>query len=275
MKTIGIEPLLKWAYCDELPKALPDGPGRSRMFSASAVQASLMELYTVIDANRFGVVPDLSASGAPHPDAVAVHEAVCGLDAMELDLPDDWSPLADLGDLGPEGAAAVGRALMALTVLDAAGQRRLRQTPRRLIERHAILGGCPDTEGEKPERKVVKEFGKAKWFRRVLVEIEGGSIESEVDGFDRKRRRPYPGAYQKHVLDPDPAPVAVARAEYEIWHAALGVLVEDLAGRLADHRVAATDRPQQPWLAGHAGPRILPALRPAPGDRARALVGNL
>ena len=206
MKTIDIEALLAWAYTIELPKApvvQVTGPGGlPRGFDSVHHYGQL--LATVDDgslANAFGLYPDFTATTPVDRDAVEVWEAVQELDGLALALPADWDPLDDMGDLGPEGRAAVERALTRMTVTERNGDRILRKSPRLLIEKHAILGGCPDWEAERPERKVVTEHGKPKWFRRVLVSPEGmAPFEAEVDGFDAKRRRPYPGAYQKFVL---------------------------------------------------------------------------
>jgi len=59
------------------------------------------------------------------------------------------------------------------------------------------------------------------------------------------------------VLEPDPVDGFVARAEYEVWRAALNVLVEDLKPVLVDHIPVASERPWRPWEQGEApAPRI-------------------
>ncbi|MEO1110559.1 MAG: hypothetical protein AAFX90_21860, partial [Pseudomonadota bacterium] len=67
-KQIDIEKLLKWAYCEELPKGGAHGGGAVSYSSWCAV-AGLAELGTLIDDNSYGVVPDLTSSGEPDPDA--------------------------------------------------------------------------------------------------------------------------------------------------------------------------------------------------------------
>ncbi len=266
LPVIDVEKLLRWAYRDELPKTprmklmLAAGPRDSR--GTGAVKADQAgELWAVIE-NDFGVVPDPFAAEGPHADARAVHEAVCALDAVTLDLPDDWSPLADLGDLHGHAAALCARAMARLTKVDPDGARRLRASPRRLIMYHAIMGGIPDWEIEPPAVEVVKTAnGMPRWFVKKLVPFDGpcGRVENEVevDGFDRKRRVPVDGAYQKTVLEPDPTDGVVARAEWEVWRAALDLVTEDLRGRLTKWDVVASSRPVRPWETPMAEGRVL------------------
>jgi hypothetical protein len=253
-KAIGIEDLLAWTYCEELPKAR--GPAvLPTMANASApLVRCLEELSLAVDPNRFGVIADFSAGLEPHPDAIIVHDAVMALDSYDLALPEDWSPMGDLDDLGTLGEAAIGRAIDALTMRDAAGTVRLRRRLSPLILRHAILGGEPDWSIEQPVARVVMEGGKPKWFCRSVMWMEGAfgpqQREIEVDGYDAKRKRPRPDAYQKFFLDPDPHLGILGRADYELWHAALSMLVEDLADRLEAHEAIDSPRPPQPWMGG-------------------------
>ncbi len=100
----------------------------------------MRNLLTTIDANRYGLVPDLACEGAPHPDAVAIGKAVMALDRAPLVAPGDWHPRAklDFGDVGqPLLEAWVARALDAMTVRDAAGQRTLPKRPPPIVIRWA------------------------------------------------------------------------------------------------------------------------------------------
>lgn len=110
--------------------------------------------------------------------------------------------------------------------------------------------------------------GKPRWFRRLPVTSEGafGPVTEEIewDGFDHKRRRPFPDAYTKSYLDPDPVPVVPGRAEYELWRAALDLLVDDLSGTLESREPLASPRPRQPWETPPASPRVLPSLLVSP-----------
>lgn len=274
-KRIGIEALLAWTYRDELPKAgaarALAGVGIRRAYSAIEAYGEYLSLIDCAGENRFGVVADLMAMAEPDIDAVRVYEAVQGLNDLTIVLPDDWNPLGDLVGIEPELPGLTARALRHISVLDANGVRVMKGGPSALIVKHAILGGCPAWEADQPERRF--ELGansRPRWFRRILVETSAGPIESEVDGWDAKGKRPMAGAYRKTFLDPDPIEAVLGRAEYEVWHSALGWLGETLAGTLDGFDVVATERAARPWEeAPELAPRVLPNLRMAPAVRAR------
>lgn len=274
MKRIEIEALLRWAYRDELPKAAAAGGDRLAVGFRSGWGGveKWGELLTLVQEpdirNRFGLVPDYLATTEPHPDAVRVHEAVERLRLCGFEAPAGWNPIADLldaaGDLGTHGTAAVARGLAALTMVDVTGRTVLRRSVSRLVMRQAILGGCPAWEGDVPELRQETAHGKVRWFRRVVLEVEGAFgpalEEIELDGFDAKQRMPFPDAYTKSFLDPDPAPVVEARAEYELWRGALDLLAEDLAHGLEAHAVLPSPRSPLPWETPDPERRILPSL---------------
>lgn len=258
-RVLQIEAALRWAYRDELPKQRPEARTKSalgRLESSWLSMARVGELGTVIDFNGFGVLHDPAAVGAPHPDALRIAEAVQGLDSIALDLAEDWRPFGDLGDLGEAGEAARIRAIDAVSLVVREGRQRVRQLkarPRELVQKYACLGGAPDWQAERPEIKFESNSanGKPKWFRRKLVTVEGafGDVprEIEVDGFDAKARRPYPDAYRKTYLDPDPVEAAIWRAEYQVWVTALDVLAIDLEGVLETIEIRPSDRTLAPW----------------------------
>ncbi|MCL8385552.1 hypothetical protein [Xanthobacter aminoxidans] len=281
-KTVDIEALLRWAYREELPKAAAGGSRLVVGFKTGWGGVERFgELLAVIDEpdirNRYGLVPDGTASTDPHPDAVRVHDAVMALRRCDLEVPEGWAPLSDMGDLGPEGAAAVVRGLAGMIIINDKGARVLRRSVTRIVIRQAILGGAPEWEGETPERHVACIHGKPQWFRREVVVTDGAfgpaSHEIEVDGFDHRRRMPYADAYTKMVLDPDPVPVVQGRAEYELWRGALDLLAEDLAGALDAHAVLPSDRSARPWETPDPERRILPSLLkpPLPERESRAV----
>ena len=269
---IDIEALLKWTYLQELPKR-PSANGPSAMACGYEPVRKYGELMPLagLEQNAYGVVCDFNASSWPHDDAYIVHEAVGVLDELELGFPDPWRPIDDLGDLGDAGAAAIAQAVDVLTLKDADGVRRLKQKPRRLVFKHAILGGCPDWEAEKPERKfMIGANGKTRWFRKVWVDTPTPfktttRVEREVDGFNPKTKRPYDEAYPKYILDPDPVDSIIGRAEYEIWRSCLAFLVDELCGQMGDHEAVMTKRPERPWETdAPAKSFIWPDLSPRP-----------
>lgn len=271
-KRIGIEALLAWAYRDELPKA---GARRQRMTGIGYGNAwrSILgygQLLSIVDddgRNRFGVMADPDAEGEPHPDAIRVYEAVQALEGIEVALPDDWGLLSDIVDIEPERASLTARAIEHVSLVDRDGVRRLTGAAPALVKRHAIMGDAPDWRVEQPIRRFLghPNGGGAAWFRLITVETDTGPIVSEVDGFDRNRRRPYGDAYRKEVLDPEPLPGVLARADYVIWRAVLDVLADDLAGQLAAHEPLTSERPERPWeVAPESLPRVLPNLKAMP-----------
>lgn len=303
-KLISIENLLRWTYRDELPKEQVStgflrGPqGYGTPWGSVTKTGMLGQPIDEPDIrNRYGVVPDLTAQGGAHPDAVRVWIEVQDLANVDFVLPDDWYPLADLGDLksysqaslGPGkllcvltprerlcplsdfgefenyGRAALAIAKKSLCVRDIAGRQHLKRSSVQLLEHFTLMGTVPDWRLPPPEETICrKENGTPRWFIKepMLTDDEGGTIEIEADGMHRTRRRPKMGAYLKVYLDPDPILAAIARIEYRIWHSALGILAERLAGRLDDHDVVASDRPAEPWEGGApAPPRVLMDLR--------------
>ncbi|MBS7699183.1 MULTISPECIES: hypothetical protein [unclassified Chelatococcus] len=87
-RTMDIETLLRWAYREELPKALGSASGPSDSIrSGWAGISSYAQLLAVIDYNRYGVLPDLTALDGPHVDAVRVFDAVRALDGCAVEVP--------------------------------------------------------------------------------------------------------------------------------------------------------------------------------------------
>lgn len=256
MKTITIEALLRWAYCEELPKAETATVeiGTAVMGSSwdAVAQQGVLLCETVSDGriNSYGVVPVLAWYGQePHEDAFAVHRAVGELASLDLDVPEGWAPLAGLGLSEEEQDEALRRAMPRLASQNDAGVWRLCGKPAELLRRHAILGGAPHWEAEAPTARFVTVQGKPAWFRKVSQTIRGKVHWIEVDGYNKRSGRPYADAYRKTVLDPDPAQAAIDRAEYEVWHASLAYLAEVLSepGLLSAHRVLPPAAPARPW----------------------------
>ena len=255
-----IEKLLQWAYGEELPKE----PRRARpgdFIAAWGAIAAFGETLAVVDEpNIYGVIADPFAETGPHPDALALAAAVADLDDFTLGDFGDWEAAAGLGLDTAEIEMLTARALWQATVADREGRTVLKKAPRRLIEYHAIMGGCPDWTGE----PAVKDWqraqnGQPKWFRRVRMAESG--YEYEADGWCGRTKRPHRDAYRKPEWRPDPVPAIVARAEYQVWRAALDVIAAELAGRLAEHEVFFSARPWAPWEESGREARILPDLR--------------
>jgi hypothetical protein len=251
MKTIGIEAFLRWVYRDELPKEAAPAMEISTSaygggWDAVSRQGELMaDMVSDGRPNCYGVLPLGAWYGAPaHVDALTAHKVVGKL--KEVEVPEGWAPLAGLGLTDDEATDAVRRAMPRIASPDG----RLRCKPAELVRRYAVLGGTPCWEAETPKRRLVTVSNKPAWFRIVEVTNYLGRVElREVDGFNLRNRRPYPDAYRKTVLEPDPMLAAIERAEYEVWHAALCLLVEVLnePGVLTAHHLTSPVAPMRPW----------------------------
>ena len=245
MKPISIQDLLKWAFTFELGKV---GAGDGGSFSAAwRFTERMAELGTMIDRtpNSFGVIPGFVDDGDPHPDALLVGNAVRGLAGFEFDLPEDWQPFSDLDD---------PYELIALEVESVVSE--LRLSPDMLRGRRAIgivisaalLGKGPEWRAALPEYSIIHSNGKPKWFlQKRAKDSFGRSYWCEVDGFDRKRRRPHKGAYQKAELIHSMRNDVLARLEWQMWQTALYALADDLRPRLSAHRIHPFSIDLEPW----------------------------
>jgi hypothetical protein len=282
-RKMTVSTALQWAWGDELPKMPADFGAAGAALRAGNAWNSILafgSLGTVVDRqpNRFGCIP-FDQAGWPHPDALEIAHAVERLAECVVDVPQDWHPMPEIAviDAGL-GARAVGEALEKATEPGEDGLR-FRTRPDLLVVRHAILGTVPDWRlYETPETKFEAHAnGAPKWFvrretRMVIGEEADGSdrvdvVTVEADGWSARLRRPVSGAYRKPYLDPDPVPVIVARAEYEIFAAAMFMLFDDLDDRLGTIDLVPIDWPVQPWSGDSARmaeggrmPKILPDL---------------
>jgi hypothetical protein len=118
-----------------------------------------------------------------------------------------------------------------------------------------VLGTAPDWRAAVPLRKYVlaAKGSHPAWFRKTTITTKTGEpYEVETDGFNPKSRRPYPDAYRKTFLDPDPVFAVVARAEWQLWHMALVTVAADIANRLTGHRLLPCAADPAPWEGGPA-----------------------
>jgi hypothetical protein len=273
-KAMTIEDALRWAYREELPKREFGGA------DGASWLATYVELGTRIDVNAFGVVPYAIGSDAPpHPDAIKLWQAVQALDALEIEAPEGWNPIADLGDIGALGPAAVAKAFAAETIIDSSGKRRFKVKPSRLVVHFAVFGDREEWRAEPTMIATVTENGKPKWFRRERRWVDTGRYadqgfghwaEVEVSGVSAKSKRPFADAYRKHVLDPDPHMAIVARMEWQLWRSAIDMLAEDV--ELDAITLLPSALPQWPWESERAAPRVLPALVAASPEQPRRRV---
>lgn len=270
-KRIDIEKLLKWAYCEELPKA-GGGGGASGGVSSWMAVAGYGELMATVDDNQYGVVPDFSATSDPDPDAVAVHVAVLALDQYDVRVPSNWTPMPELG-FDALASVALQSAKDRLFLTMPSGDVLWRRSPSDLVRKHAILGADDYDFGAAPEAKPLRgPNGGELWFRkhsRQMPSLDGtaSTFDYELeDGWDQRRAVPKRGAYRKFRLEPDPVPALVARQEYVLWVECLRVLAERLSNALDGFEIEKPRRPLTPWRSSQRGAQgreaaILPDLR--------------
>lgn len=270
-RKMAIEDAVRWAYRDELPKAVVNG-GRGvpsvlgYASSTWARQASAAANLGSFEPNRYGVIPAAGA-GEPHPAALMIGDAVEALDDLPVVILPSWS-VPELAEAGALGEAAIGRARAEFQRAELSGPRKGRLLRGALdIVRAAAILGPPDGRIDPPALVTVKKWnGKDAWFRRTLVQFETGTEEVEVDGYDARRKRPHPDAYRKFVLDPDPTDAIVARARYQVWRSAMDVLHDKLVGTLPEVEVSTCMAPWAPWASHGAPPRLLADLSTARAD---------
>ncbi len=295
-RKMTVSEALRWAWGDELPK-VQSGAGSAAPAGYSSAWGAIRaygELNSIVDRqpNRYGCSP-FDQVGWPHADALSIAEAVADLAECAVDVPDGWHPMPELADIDEALAIrAASDTLAKVTHTDADGRMRFRLRPDLLVVRHAILGVVPDW---RLSVRPVKEFeiganGRHRWFvrrevRTVVGENGDGSdmiavMSTEVDGWSSRLQRPVAGAYRKASFAPDPVPVMVARAEYEIFSAAMCMLHEQLSGTLETIDLVAIDWPVQPWgdsperVPVSPRGRILPDLSRLPGRAERAKTCN-
>ena len=156
----------------------------------------------------------------------------------------------------------MARVLDRETVVTRDGERHFRTSPACVVTHWAIMGGEPGWACETPLLDVLRgNNGSPRLFRRMNVwqgdDMAGRWVEVEQDGLDSKRRRPYPDAYTKPVLTPDPSTAIADRIEWAVWRSALDFLFADLAGVLEDIELSPTALPMIPW---EVEPARLPAV---------------
>src|SRR3990167_3904144 len=226
-KPMAIDSLVRWAWRDELPKATVISPVMPSGFSNpwNSVSRYLDLLATIQEPdvrNRYGLVPDLTAASEPHPDAIAIWWHVQDLAGLSFRIGADWNPLEGFDIAEEHVDAAISRAIETLCfrvgrqpeakpigrdfrrwrLSDQREGLALRRSTVDVVQTHAILGGYPPWETETPQiRTVSYDNGQPKWFRRDTMLTETGAVEVELDGFDRKSRRPRVDAYLKHFYE--------------------------------------------------------------------------
>jgi hypothetical protein len=289
MKTMTIEAAVAWAVRDELPKVGADPLGKMVRAGApngcsspalAAAMAGSMGGAIDARANRYGVVPDLAALDrlTAHPAALLIGEVMLSLDTIEPAGFAEWDAFEDMDDLANDPIAGpLLQQAKADARLQAGVMARMTGALSALMVKRAVLPMPRGWECGEVTADVIKDHGKPCWFRMVSRPAqwnEAGEVTAtemvEVDGYNPKGGRPYPDAYRKHRLTPDPLHVALARAEWQMWRAALDVILEDCAGPALEHgvRIMPSALPMRPWVEGLPECRIISGGEAMPHERA-------
>ena len=261
-RTLDIEAALQWAFREEAPKMREEPGPRGPVLPAIHPMWRAGAFGSRID-NWNNVDPGFPlAMGEPHPDAVLIINAARGCDVEKLEL---W------GFLIPYG---IGENFDQVGIMEKARR-----------ETVAVLTSCatrrcrPDVGDQveiEPVRSITGQI--TVWVRetREYEDAEGQPIFVPHDLPTKPLRKGvYPaGAFCKIRYCPSAATVALDRAKYAAWWAALQHVTELLQVMgLATIEITGPAAPRSPWIdAPAASPpaSVLPNERPTFTERADA-----
>lgn len=260
-RQIDVEPLLQWAFRDEIPKKYSS--------SAEGIWGLIEEL-----GHRGGVDPGHGAAqrypnfGLPHPDAILIEKAVARLE----DCPLDWEAeaediLGDLFALVERGAPRNRPAESARRVSKIGwgnGPFRVHELvepprfvcevmlrPSALVTMHARMGTRPDWFDAWPTAsQVPADRGP---YPKIIGECWGKDYYGPIKDS---------GVLPYCPLDWSPSITSIAedRADYLAWWRGLRDLSQTL--NLSGHIVLPPAAPEWPWRDHEKRPNIIAAPRP-------------
>jgi hypothetical protein len=224
-RPVPIDRLLQWAYRDELPK----GYRGDERLAIEPPKISPMFKYAqhggrVDNWSREPGFP-LAMGTEPHPDAIAIHNAVMDLeDEVRISWP-AASPVL-LGELE-----------RLITPEDVQELHKIKEQPQGLVTLHARMGNRPPWHIDYSVTKIIgKERnsplrkGRARRSKNLLGEL---------------------------VLSPPAHVIAQARFEYLAWHRSICRVASMLEDVLIEHTPQLPEAPQLPWYDGEGGRIIL------------------
>lgn len=248
-----IEKLLHWAFVEQMPTPAQGAEMAVGGFGPWGAIEQFGALGTLVDVSRSDGGGMCWVVGAVDADAVAVVNAVAGLDSLTVREDDSHDLLAGWSGLGALGDELVAKAWAIVSTRMADDRVALKAPLSALVRRMAVLGQWPVWQCDAPRVAVAEREGKPAWFRKVQQEVEWNTkgkptrwVEVEVDGRNKVTRRPYEGAYRKFVLTPDVSGALARRIEYSLTHAALTTLAEELDG-IGGRKVLPPMCPAMPW----------------------------
>lgn len=252
MKKVSIEQFLTWAFTQELCK-VGSGSGGSLVAGSSWDMVSdVFALGTIIDRspNYFGVIPDFIATGEPHPDAQQAGHAVKALaERGGFEVSPEWQPFPEWED--PHGLVRVEVRRVVEELMAKRDALNGRYVVNLVISR-AILDRGLDWGATEPKYRPILKFGNPAWFVKRKVKNNLGRMEEiEEDGFDRKKRRPKKGAYQRWEIVGSIRGAILSRLDWQLMQDALAELHSELSTRVRGHELLPFSPNRQPWVYHH------------------------
>jgi hypothetical protein len=276
---VDIEACLRWAYRDELPKRQHGG----RLAGGDVAGMSMFKAAVDEDRRNAREPGFPAALGDPHPDSDIIEKAVRNLagfhrlgDDIVAGLGTGLAPLVTAIDLEEAAVEAVA-ALPGIVIHHA----RMGTRPRWRSDQpapYAVHGsnGQPKVLIDEVFVETIDRKGRVRhveasklapeeWPEIPIVHIRTVASPATRAGLYRE------GTYHPLVYRPSPAGLLRERAEYTAWRAALELLSENLAGKLASIAPLPPAAPWRPWLgesdAHGRPPQLFAGLRETPYRR--------
>lgn len=216
-RSVDVEKLLVWAYRDELAKR--------HTSSAEGIWDRIDDMGWLGGIDPTRTTPQRYDFGLPDPDAEAIERAVGCLQDVII----DWAASAEaiMGDLAP--ILNTRHHLLARPFRTAA-----------LVTMHAKMDARPDWDEGEP--------------RPYPVMAPRGRNRPHIVGECRGHNHYTAGSYCPLKWDPPATGIALARAEYAVWHRGLCTLAAEL--ELTRFQALPPTAPQQPWCEAATPARI-------------------
>ena len=227
---IDVEQLIRWAYRDELIK---------RQTSAADGLWDTIALGLGRDGDSPSGAQRYAYIGEPHPDAELVEREIATLGNVVIDWPKRG--LFIMGDL--------------LGLLDAHATLTIGYfSARAWVIQHASMGTRPRWQMETP-----------RCYSTPAARGPGVMIVGECRGHHLYST----GSHCPIRWEPPIRDIAIARAEYVVWHDALSALARVLSGKLERYEPTGPEASPNPWHNPDVIPVVLPSkiqrsLKPLP-----------
>lgn len=239
MKKLTIEALLRWAFCDELPKGKPVAASPHDAVRPSTRAFSSTRSAPSNSGDSLGFV-----YGEPHPDAQRVADAVAALKPVCLGEGRIIDMLGEFVHRDETGGYFVIDDLAVRAVAGAVF------APAALVIRCAVLGEPMRWDVGRPKLKPVMAATDGRPRVAMFGFIGGNLVLLDPDRVSRRYDLERIPRAQVTWNDPTVGVVAEARAEFTVYLDALVTLSNVLRGALRDYDVMPPLIVAEPWRAG-------------------------